>query len=48
MANRRALLGDAVNSPRFRLLATSCVVVIAAMATLVVVQTTSTWLGFGR
>ena len=47
MANRRSLLGDAVNSPRFRLVGTTCVVVIAAMATLVVVETARTWLGLG-
>jgi Mn2+/Fe2+ NRAMP family transporter len=47
MANRRSLLGDAVNSRRFRFLATTCIVVIAAMAIFVVLQTASTWLGFG-
>jgi len=47
MANRRSLLGDAVNSPRFRFLATACIVVIAAMAIFVALQTASTWLGFG-
>jgi Mn2+/Fe2+ NRAMP family transporter len=45
LANRRAVLGDAVNGPRFRVVATVCVVVIAVLAATVVVQTLLGWLG---
>jgi len=45
LANRRAVLGDAVNGPRFRIVATVCVVVIAVLAVTVVAQTLLGWLG---
>jgi NRAMP (natural resistance-associated macrophage protein)-like metal ion transporter len=45
LANRRSVLGDAANGPRFRIVALVCVVVIAVLATAVVVQTVVGWLG---
>lgn len=39
LANRRAVLGDAVNGPRFRVVATISVAVIATMAAVVLLQT---------
>lgn len=44
LANRRALLGDHVNSPRFRLLATICVTVVAVLALVVAIQTVGGWI----
>ena len=40
------MLGNAVNGPRFRILATVCVVVVAILASVVFVQTVAGWLGF--
>ena len=45
LANRRSVLGDAVNGPRFRVVALVCVVVIAVLAVAVVVVTVGGWLG---
>ncbi len=45
LANRRSVLGDAVNSPKFRIVATICVAAIAVLATLVVIQTVLGWTG---
>lgn len=45
LANRRNVLGDAVNGPRFRVVAAVCVVVIAVLAGVVLVQTVAGWLG---
>jgi Mn2+/Fe2+ NRAMP family transporter len=45
LANRRSVLGSAVNSPRFRLVATISVTVVAALALAVVLQTVLGWLG---
>ena len=45
LANRRSVLGDAANGPRFRIVALVCVVVIAVLATAVVVQTVVGWFG---
>ncbi len=45
LANRRGVLGDAVNGPRFRVVATICVVVIAVLAVAVVLQGVASWLG---
>jgi len=45
LANRRSVLGDAVNSPRFRVVATVCVIAIAVLAVVVVVQTVLGWTG---
>jgi Mn2+/Fe2+ NRAMP family transporter len=39
LANRRSVLGDAVNGPRFRIVATVCVAGVAAMALLFLAQT---------
>ncbi len=45
LANRRNVLGAAVNGPRFRVVATICVVVIAVLAAVVLVQTVAGWFG---
>jgi Mn2+/Fe2+ NRAMP family transporter len=45
LANRRAVLGDAVNGPRFRVVATVCVVAVSVLALWVVVQTVVGWFG---
>ncbi|HEY5153919.1 MAG TPA: NRAMP family divalent metal transporter [Acidimicrobiales bacterium] len=45
LANRRSVLGDAVNSPKFRVVATICVTAIAILAVWVVVQTVLGWTG---
>ena len=47
LANRRSVLGDAVNTPRFRAVATVCVVVVAVLAGAVVLLTLLGWLGLG-
>ncbi len=47
LADRPAVLGDAVNSPRFHAVAVVCVVAVAALATLVVAQTMLSWAGVG-
>lgn len=43
LANRRSVLGAAVNGPRFRAVATVCVVVVAILAAVVLVQTVAGW-----
>jgi Mn2+/Fe2+ NRAMP family transporter len=45
LANRRGVLGAAVNGPRFRIVATICVVVIAVLASVVFLQTIAGWFG---
>ena len=45
LANRRSVLGDAVNGPRFRIVATISVVVVAALAVTVVVLNVASWFG---
>ncbi|HEY6534051.1 MAG TPA: Nramp family divalent metal transporter [Acidimicrobiales bacterium] len=45
LANRRGVLGSAVNGPRFRIVATVCVVVIAVLASVVFLQTVAGWFG---
>ena len=45
LANRRSVLGNAVNGPKFRLAALVCVVVIATLAVVVLLQTIAGWLG---
>jgi Mn2+/Fe2+ NRAMP family transporter len=45
LANRRGVLGAAVNGPRFRVVATICVVVIAVLASMVFLQTIAGWFG---
>lgn len=44
LANRRDVLGEAVNGPRFRVVAGICVAVIAGLAAVVLVQTVGGWL----
>lgn len=43
LANRRAVLGDAVNGPRFRVVATVCVVAVSTLAVGVVLQSVLGW-----
>jgi Mn2+/Fe2+ NRAMP family transporter len=45
LSNRRSVLGDAVNGPRFRVVATICVVVVSVLAVAVLVDTVLGWLG---
>jgi len=45
LANRRTVLGDAVNSPRFRAVATISVIGVGLLAVVVVLQTVGGWLG---
>ena len=45
LANRRNVLGSAVNGPRFKVVATVCVVVIGILASIVFVQTVAGWFG---
>lgn len=47
LANRRSVLGAAVNSPAFRVAATVAVVGVAGMSGLLLVQTVLGWLGLG-
>jgi NRAMP (natural resistance-associated macrophage protein)-like metal ion transporter len=47
LANRRSVLGDAVNGPRFRIVATICVVAVGTTAMAVVITTVAGWLGVG-
>lgn len=44
LANRRSLLGDAVNGPRLRIVAAICVAAVAAMAILFLAQTLANWI----
>ena len=45
LANRRSVLGAAVNSPRFRVVATVCIALVGALAAFVLVETALTWIG---
>ncbi|MEZ5143244.1 MAG: Nramp family divalent metal transporter [Acidimicrobiales bacterium] len=45
LCNRRSVLGDGVNGPRFRVVATIVVVVVGTLAVVVVGQTVLGWLG---
>jgi Mn2+/Fe2+ NRAMP family transporter len=45
LANRRSVLGDAVNSPRFRAVATISVIGVGLLAVVVVLQTVGGWVG---
>jgi len=45
LANRRSVLGDAVNGPIFRLVATACIAAVSVMSTIVVVQSVLPWFG---
>ncbi len=44
LANRRSVLGEAANGPRFRALATVCVAVVGILSAVVMVQTLAGWL----
>jgi NRAMP (natural resistance-associated macrophage protein)-like metal ion transporter len=44
LANRRSVLGDAANGPRFRVLATVCVAIVGVLSAVVLVQTVAGWL----
>ena len=46
LANRRSVLGNAANGPKFKTAALVCVVVIAILAVVVLVQTVAGWFGF--
>jgi Mn2+/Fe2+ NRAMP family transporter len=45
LANRRSVLGDAVNRPRFKVVATICVIVVSVLAAIVLALTILGWLG---
>jgi len=45
LANRRSVLGNMANGPKFKAAALVCVVVIAVLAVVVLVQTVAGWLG---
>lgn len=47
LANRRSVLGDAANGPIFRVVATLSVGAVAAMASVLVIQTVIGWFGVG-
>lgn len=47
LANRRSVLGNAANGPRFRIFAAVIVVVIGVLAAVVLVQTVAGWFGLG-
>ena len=46
LANRRSVLGNAANGPKLKAAAFICVVVIAILAVVVLVQTVAGWIGF--
>jgi Mn2+/Fe2+ NRAMP family transporter len=45
LANRRSVLGPAVNGPIFRVVATVCVMAVSLMSMIVVVQSVLPWIG---
>lgn len=45
LANRRSVLGDAANRPKFKFVATVCVVVVSVLAAVVLVLTILGWFG---
>jgi Mn2+/Fe2+ NRAMP family transporter len=47
LTNRRSLLGAAANGPRYRIAATTVVVGVAGMSTILLVQTVLGWFGLG-
>ena len=47
LANRRSVLGDAANTPKFKFVATICVFVVSVLAAVVLVLTVLGWFGFG-
>ena len=46
LTNRRTVLGPAANGPRYRIAATIVVLAVAAMSTILLVQTDPSWLGW--
>ena len=44
LANRRRLMGPNTNTPRFRALATICIVAVAILAAIVAIQTVANWI----
>jgi Mn2+/Fe2+ NRAMP family transporter len=48
LSNRRSLLGDAVNSPRFRFVATTATIAVGALALVVTIDTALGWTGAGQ
>jgi Mn2+/Fe2+ NRAMP family transporter len=44
LANRRSVLGDAVNTPRFRMAATVCVGVVGLLAIIAAITTIGSWI----
>jgi NRAMP (natural resistance-associated macrophage protein)-like metal ion transporter len=44
LANKRSVLGDAANGPRFRAVATACVAIVSVLSAVVLVQTVAGWL----
>ncbi|MFF4187633.1 NRAMP family divalent metal transporter [Streptomyces sp. NPDC001691] len=46
LTNRRTVLGAAANGPRYRIAATIVVLAVAAMSTILLVQTILSWLGW--
>ncbi|GAA4111511.1 NRAMP family divalent metal transporter [Streptomyces sp. NPDC058961] len=46
LTNRRSVLGSAANGPRYRIAAALVVLAVAAMSTILLVQTVLTWLGW--
>jgi Mn2+/Fe2+ NRAMP family transporter len=45
LANRRSVLGPAVNSPRFRAVATVCIALVGALAAFVLAEAALSWIG---
>ncbi|MFE9555682.1 NRAMP family divalent metal transporter [Streptomyces sp. NPDC006692] len=46
LTNRRSVLGSAVNGPRYRIAAALVVLAVAAMSTILLVQTIASWFGW--
>ncbi|GGU41349.1 NRAMP family divalent metal transporter [Streptomyces violascens] len=46
LTNRRSVLGAAANGPRYRIAATAVVLAVAAMSTILLVQTLLSWMGW--
>jgi NRAMP (natural resistance-associated macrophage protein)-like metal ion transporter len=44
LANKRSVLGDAANGPRFRAVAAACVAIVSVLSAVVLVQTVAGWL----
>ncbi|MEV5283313.1 MULTISPECIES: divalent metal cation transporter [unclassified Streptomyces] len=46
LTNRRSVLGSAVNGPRYRIAAALVVLAVAAMSTILLIQTIASWFGW--